>query len=274
MAVKDVGDLWSRYFYVRDITGALADATAVTATLTLPDGTVKSSPADLTVTHPTTGTYLVTYPTALSQLLEHRYYVQATGANACAESGSFFVRSGTSLALISLDDARSNLGYDAGDVNDDEQIRDYLDVVTDLIESKIGPVASRTVTEDVEIWRDFFFTRQPPVSLTSLTPVRTGGIVLNVADYQVLSTGKVVRKDGAWMTSGAWNLYTVVYVSGQTVAPRYLQAARLLLQHLWDTQRPVGLRPNLGGVDAVSAPFSWPNRVVELLTNDTLTGIA
>jgi hypothetical protein len=143
--------------------------------------------------------------------------------------------------------------------------------VTDLIEGEIGAVIPRTVTETVDIWRDTFMVRQPIISLTSLTAVRTGGVGLLAADYQVTSTGKVVRKDGAWLTDAQWGTYTVVYQAGRTtISPRIMQAARVLLQHLWTNQR--GNAPTRDA-DAWTAPFTMPNSVREALSSFKTTGI-
>lgn len=268
MSVYDVGDVWSQFFYVRDSTGALASAGAVTATITLPDATTASP----TVTNPSTGTYLITYSTALTQLGRYGVYVQATGSNACAMSDQFDVRAQT--ALLSLADARATLNYDAGDTSDDEEIRDYLDVATDLLERRIGPVIPRAITEDVQLAGDGFMPRQPPViSLTSLTPVQTLGITLAAADFAVLSTGKVVRKDGLSLYGGWW--YTIVYQAGRqgTVPPRFLQAGRLILKDLWDNQRPKGVRPAIGVDDSIVTGDTWQN-VYTLIGRDVLAGIA
>lgn len=269
MSVLDAGDIWSQPFYVKDTTGALANAGAVTATVTLPDNTTA---AGVTVTNPSTGTYLVTYPTALTQLGRYAVYVQATGSNACAMSDTFDVRAQT--ALLSMADARATLNYDAGDTSDDEEIRDYLDVATDLLERRVGPVIPRAVTEDIRLSGDGFVTSYPPViSITSLTAVQTLGIAYTAADFQALSTGKVVRKDGAWLLGGFW--YTVVYQAGRqgTVPPRFLQACRLILTDLWDNQRPKGIRPGIGVDDSIINGDTWQN-VYTLIGRDVLAGIA
>lgn len=70
---------------VRDAAGALADATAVTCTVTLPDGTT----ATPTPAHPSTGVYTVDYPAPAAGRYVARWV--ATGANASAESQVFRV---------------------------------------------------------------------------------------------------------------------------------------------------------------------------------------
>lgn len=275
MAVLDLGDPWAEYLYVRDINGALANAGALTCTVTFPDQTTTQA---ATITGPSpTGTYLASLAaTVPTQVGRYTWYGQATGANACSMSGAFEVRSSTSTALFSLDDAKGVLNWPAGDLSQDEEIRDAVDVVTSFLEKRIGTILQQTLTETVEIWRDFFYTRQPIVSLTSLTPVRSGGMTLLAADYQVLSNGKVVRKDGAWVTTAPWNLYTAVYVAGRTtVSPKILGAARALLQHFWAaTQRSDFGTPSLGSDDAINVDRLLTPLADELLFGEGSVGIA
>lgn len=274
MAVLDLGDPWAEYLYVKDITGTLADAGALTCVVTFPDQTTTQS---ATITHPSTGTYLASLAaTVPTQVGRYTWAAAATGANACAMSGAFEVRSAASTALLSLDDARATLNWPTTDTLSDEEIRDMLDVVTALIDAKIGAVIPRTVSETVEIWRDYFMVHQPIISLTTLTPVRSGGIVLSASDYTVLSTGKVVRQDGAWIAEAPWNLYTAAYVAGRsTFSALVLGAARDMLQHLWEMQRSDFATPSLGDDESLptnGAPMLTP-RALELLEDELRIGI-
>lgn len=275
MAVLDLGDPWAEYLYVRDITGALANAGALTCTVTFPDQTTTSS---ATITGPApTGTYLASLAaTVPTQVGRYTWAAAATGANACAMSGAFEVRSATSIALLSLDDAKATLNFSTTNFSQDEELRDKIDVVAALIDAEIGAVIPRSVSETVEIWRDFFMVHHPIISLTSLTPIRSGGMTLNASDYTVLSTGKVVRQDGAWVTTAPWNLYTAVYLAGRsTFSPLVLEAARVMLSHLWEPQRGSGVRPGQGQPDELTAtdqPVLTP-RAMELLSTQTRIGI-
>lgn len=239
------------------------NATLLTYTVTLPDLTVQG-PTTLTGA---SGVYTTTAPT--TQTGRYLETWTATGTNADVITTTYDVRGASSLWILSLEDGRAALNM-TKTVNDRE-LMDYLDAVTDLIEGEIGAVLPRSVSETVEIWRDYFVTRQPIISLTSLTPVRSGGITLLAADYAVLSTNKVVRKDGAWIATEPWNLYTAVYQAGRaTINPRIFQAARVLLQHLWLNQR--GSAPTRDA-DAYTPPFTMPNSVREALSKLQSTGI-
>lgn len=238
------------------------NAASVVLTVTLPDQST-TTPA---VANPSTGVYTATGPSSTGG----RYGVRwVTNNPTDAITDQYDVRDSVSIALLSLADARAALNM-TKTVNDGE-LRLYIDATTALIEGEIGAVLPRTVSETVEIWRDFFITRQPIISLTSLTPVRTGGMTLNASDYQVLSTGKVIRKDGAWVSISPWNQYTAVFQAGRTsIDSRIFQAARVLLQHLWLNQR--GTAPTRDA-DAYTVPFTMPNSVREALSKLQTLGI-
>lgn len=242
------------------------NAASVVITVTLPDNSTQTP----SVSNPSTGVYTATGPSTQ----QGRYRVRYVTTNPTDAKSDVYDVYDMSLALLSLADARDTLNYDDGDTQDDEEVLLYVGVATRIIERLIGPVIPRTVTEDVQLEGDGFFTRHPPVqSLTSLTPVRTNGVTYTAADFQVLSTGKIVRKDGAWLLGG-W--YTVVYQAGRTgaVDSDTLQAARVLLKHLWDTQRPQGVRPGLGNDDTFIANYTIPNRVMELIQTQRYIGVS
>lgn len=258
----DLGDAWVGQVLFTSDGSTAADPTTVTCTITLPD---LVTTATATVTQLGTGSYQATY----TPLVDGRFLVRwlGTGANFAAINDQFDVRTAASFTLLSLQDARDTLNYDDADIADDEEIRDYNDVTTRLIERHIGPVIPRTVTEDV-IFSDassWFVVRQPPlISLTSITPVLTNGVAYSVGDFHPVASGKVIRSDANWLVPG---VYTVVYQAGVSgrVDPDVMQAARVLLQHLWATQRGTGSRPGQALDDSFGANYTMPNRVLELL---------
>lgn len=235
MSVFDVGDLWSQYFYVRDTSGTLANAGAVTATLTFPDLTTAAA----TVGAPSpAGTYLVSYPTALLQPGRHTIYVQATGANACAMSDQFDVRASAAVAIISLADARKTLNFPDNYTADDEELRDYIDVASAMIERRYGAVIPRTVTETVSSVNGMWaLSTTPIISITSITGKITGLTSYLTTDVNIRSYSGVLYSTGGYALQPG--PYSIVYQAGRqgVVPPEYLQATRILLQHLWRTQR-------------------------------------
>ena len=95
----DLGDAVTLAIQVRDVNGTLANASAVTLTITLPDGTTTTP----SVTNPTTGNYTATYaPTTAGRYLARWV---ATGTNASAFADDFEVMAAASAAAgITRDD--------------------------------------------------------------------------------------------------------------------------------------------------------------------------
>lgn len=178
------------------------------------------------------------------------------------------------MAILTLAQAREALNltttaYDA-------EVLDYVDAVTDLIEAYIGPVSVQTFTQTLYGDDTFLLSQLPVVSITSIGGTLTGALAYDVTRLTVNPTsGEVRRIDRGTFGGGP---YTIVYTAGRTVIPpRVLQAARVLLQHLWRTQRGSGTaRPGSGdgGTDTFGQSFTMPNRVMELLTTVRVPGIA
>lgn len=173
------------------------------------------------------------------------------------------------MALLTLADAKAQLDIDT--TIHDTELQAYVDSLTAIIERYTGPVENRTVTETVDGRSTLLaVTQVPAVSLTSLTPVLTGGLAIDVADLALDGTTGVIRRlDGGVFYGGPW---TVVYTAGRgDVPPAINLAARILLQHLWRTQYGAA-RGQVGGADdfAVTEPipgfgYAVPNRVLQIL---------
>lgn len=257
----DLGDTVALAVNVTDEAGAPADATDVVCTITLPDGTTQS-PA---VTHEAAGSYSASYtPTSVGH-----YDVGwvATGANASAYTDAFNVYTAGSQ-LLSLADAKDAVNFKTTD--HDAELRYYVAAATSLIEKHVGPILHRPVTEVVAARGGRLrLATTPVVSLTSVAAVLNGGITYDVADLDVSPDGVVLSLDRSPIVP---DRYAVTYVAGRTGAiPHHLlQAARLLVQHLWDTQRGSSSPGRNRGGDTYQAgsAFTMPNRVLELLQWD------
>ena len=81
MATYDIGDVVTLTCTVRDAAGALADAGAITCTITLPDGTTTSP----TPAHPSIGTYTATYTPAAAGRFAVKWVATSTNAGAFAD---------------------------------------------------------------------------------------------------------------------------------------------------------------------------------------------
>jgi len=240
----DLGDVKRIEVEVRDTAGALANAGAVTLTITLPDGTT-SSPA---VSNPSTGLYRVDYLTTVEG--PHRWRMLATGANASAHTDVFEVRAALSPALVSLLAVKAHIN-EMGTTTHDQELRRWIEAATQICESHplygIGPILPRTMVEDHDGGRDVVYLNQTPViSLTGVVPVRTGGTAVTVADLDVnATTGKLQYLTGAAFPSGP---YRFTYRAGYTVIPANVTgAALIIIKGLWETQRGATALPMQAG---------------------------
>ncbi|MEU7400713.1 hypothetical protein [Streptomyces sp. NPDC044948] len=255
-----------------DAGGVPANADSVTLTLTLPDGTT-TSPA---VTNPPTvvGQYSVDY--TATQPGRHTVHWQFAGP-AAAYADVFDVRPTDPGFLFSLADAKKHLNVAAGSTGDDDEIRDWSAATTWIVEHFVGPVARRSVTErhsfttaDTRVLR-----HTPAIALTSVVPVLAGGHSYDPADLDLdPDTGIVQRLDGGVL----YGPLRFNYTAGRAqVRANITGAGRIILQHLWRTQRGSARGPVIAGGDdyAVSEPvagigYAIPNRALELLEPDRL----
>ncbi|MFD7791027.1 head-tail connector protein [Streptomyces sp. NPDC059759] len=172
------------------------------------------------------------------------------------------------MALLTLEQAKAQLDIDSG--VDDVELQAYVDSLTAVIERFVGPVENRTVTEVADGRAAIALTQVPVVSLTSLTPLMTGGVAVGTDEVFVDGdSGVVRRRDGGAFVGGPW---TAVYEAGRgEVPPTINLAARILLQHLWRTQYGASRVPAAGADDwSVNEPvpgfgYAIPNRVLQLL---------
>ncbi|MGW6566444.1 hypothetical protein [Streptomyces sp. NPDC054975] len=175
------------------------------------------------------------------------------------------------MALLTLAQAKATLALPASSTQYDDDLNAYNAALTEVIEGFVGPIDPRAVTELADArGQTLILLRTPALSLTTFTPVGTGGSSVAVADLHLDgSSGAVSRLDGSDWHGGPW---TVTYQAGRlTVPATFGVAARLLLQHWWRT-RYGAARGNAGsGEDFdVNEPvpgfgYAIPNRVLQLL---------
>lgn len=262
-------------FDVRDANGVLANATTATLTVVLPDSTTVN-PA---LTNPSVGRYQVDYQPP--QPGPYQWHFITAGANADAISGSFDVRDPFPPYIVSLADTKQFLNITAS--ADDEEIRGYIESATRVVENIAGPVLPRTYSEVHQSGRIIVLNHAPVISLTSLIPVQTGGITYAVGDLDLDLTTGIVRRIVALTYIGEispfayfWGPLRVTYVAGRRVIPANMTlAARIIIGHLWETQRAQVGRVARGGrfgTDEISfspeVGFAVPRRAIELLDPD------
>lgn len=241
----DLGDTYRLNARNYSAAGDLVTATNMALTITRPDATtVLVDP----VTAVSTGVYDYDYVTTQAGRHLARWVATGTGAGAYVEA--FDVRPADPPYLISLRDAKEVLNMSLTDTTYDEELRIYIEGATRAAEIHRDEVlAKRTVVEEFLLSNrsTVVLTRRPVVSLTSIQNVETGASYSTAGYHLNTSTGKV------WATTGAAldGLIAVTYVAGYAVVPgAFTLAVRLIVQHLWETQRgPMGASRFAGGLD-------------------------
>lgn len=260
MTTYDLGDTVALGIEVRDGDGVLADATAVTCTFTLPDGTTATG----SVLHPSTGSYTVDYVPAQAG----RYLVRwlATGAIVAAHTDTFDVRAAADVPVVSLAEAKRHLNITT--TASDDELRRFLDVATDLCERYAGrPLRRTTVTESHDGGGTVLQLRRPPV--LAVTSATEDGVAVTVLDLVLDGpAGLLYRDDDGATWDGDVQAVSVTYEAGDSAPAADAQQAVLeTLRHLWTTQRGAmgGRNPFQGDEYAAGTGWSLPNRVKELL---------
>ena len=232
----DFGALYPVAVDVYDDAGALTNADTVTLTITLPDGTTVTP----TVTNPptVTGQYRYAYPTTQAG----RHIVKMVTASPVSSWRDVFdVSEDQPPSIMSLADAKMQLGIDPTDTSDDDELRMWIAGTTRAVEmAKNETIARRTVT-----WTGMNYhsdslrlVNVPVISLDSLA-LWDGTHTWDVATDVItdLETGIVEL-----ITSpGLRGRLTATYTAGCAVIPyNIMQASLVLLQHVWESQRGPG----------------------------------
>lgn len=263
----DLGDVVTLEFPVLTAQ-SYVNASAVTLTVTLPDGTAVTP----TVANPPaeTGRYRCDYPTVQAG----RHLVRWTSTTpTSAYTDQFDVRPANPPLMVSLADVKAHLGKSAANVEDDEELRSFVEAATALVEDIRGEVvARRTVVDDINVpggTGALLLPHSPVISLTSVASV-DGATSWDVADLYVDSRTGVVAVQAGSSLSG---MVRFTYVAGYVVVPaNYSLAAKIIAAHLWETQQQPALGPRgpfgTDGPDVMVMPgagYAVPNRALQLL---------
>jgi hypothetical protein len=261
MSIIDLGDpLPDLSVTTYNSSGTPQNATAVVLTITLPDGTTVTP----TVTAAGSGVYTATYtPTMRGR---HVASWVATGTNASARSTTYNVMD-PAAGIIGLADAQAFLN--TFDPDAEEELRGVLEAVSDVCERFTRKTWRRQTyveTYTVGCDQDFIQLRHQPV--LSVTSVVENGVTLSATDYTL--DGRLgLLKRGSRLADVDWlegfQVTVVTYVGGPTggvVPANIMQGCRLLLHHMWTTQRGNALR-GAGTGDDYDPQFGFylPNKV-------------
>jgi hypothetical protein len=264
---------------VRDTaTGALVDPTTLTATIRKPDGT--DLPAYTynpgAVVRDALGTFHLDVPAGdLTADGHYKYKWVSTGPGAGVGVGSFDMHDPFEVQILTLADAKEHLGIAAAVTAHDATIQVWLDTIDENIERAIGgPVVTRAVTERAEATdggRALPLRKRPAVAVTSVTAVATGQAA-DVSDVEIDPNSNVARRRSGlpFLAYAGPPVFTVAYTAGLGLAvPAPVSAAaRIILDHLWETRRGPSVRPSAGGDETSQVfgmAFAIPNRALELL---------
>ena len=254
-----------------DPDGTPATADTATVTVTLPDGTTVTPAAEETST---AGTYRTDHVTTMVGMHTVRWVF--TGP-AHAYTDVLDVQEEAPPAILSLADAKKHLNLPLDDTSEDGEVRFWNVATTRAVEYYTGPIVPRSITEThTERRAAVVVLRHTPVlALVSVEPTHQGGTAYAVDDLVLDgATGEVSRYSGGPL----YGPLQYVYRAGRTVVKENISgAARIILQHLWITQR-AGRRGALpgGGQDySVTEPipglgYAIPNRALNLLEPDRL----
>lgn len=278
----DLGDIFQVAAAIRDVDSSLTDPATAMLTITLPDGTTTTPAVPLPPAE--TGILRIDYQTVQAGL--HRWRLTTT-VPATAHTDVFDVRDTAPAFIFSLSDAKEHLNIPMEHTDDDDELRRFVEAVTEVVENDpewgVGPVAVRPYTDRIGCYDApaLVLHHRPVLSVTSVTAVFDGGTDYDTAGLVVDEQAGIVQRKGArglWFTGGPWD---VVYLAGRRQIPANItHAARIILQHLWSTQRyrdvrrpPTSMTGDL--VDdrrAAGMTFSVPRRAVELLAGQSQAG--
>jgi len=277
----DLGDVIPLGITITDSTGANANASAVTCTITLPDGTTSTG----SVTNPSTGLYNCDF--SPTQTGRHAVRWLATGTNASAYTDEFTVRDYADLGIVGLDEVKAHLNIPTTDTTLDEELRRFIDAATDLAETYVGQVLGRrTFTSELYDGGTEFIRIRNPKAI-SVTSVYENDALVSASNYVLDYTGQRLYRIGsgtlyATNSYGYWvqgmNNISITYVAGYVNPPMAARQGVLeIIRHLWQTQRGSMsvMGRSLGGDELYTTPtYSLPRRAMELLDPTSFPGIA
>lgn len=257
---------------VKDPAGALVTNATVTCAATAPDGT-SSAPG---VTNNGDGTYRVDI--VGNQVGFWLYVFTATGTAQGVDQGQFTIRP-TGIRILSLGEAKRQLNKLTTNTIDDEEIWDYVDMATILLETLVGVLTPRTIVEDHydlcpwDVLRPRF---KPLLSVTSIVEHYVDGTQTSLAgsDYLVDTAGRRVVRVSAglpwpWGKDGTLQYATFTYKAGRsTINTNVRLAAAELVANLWRTTqtRTAPQRPGIqSAIDMIPVTYAIPKRVQEML---------
>lgn len=268
----DLGSVYRIRVSVTDPAGALTNPGTATLTVTLPDGSTETPAVSLPPAE--TGIVIVDYPT--TQAGRHSYVLATTGPQT-AYRDVFDVRTPDAVAIISLADAKRHLNI--SNSTDDGELRDHIESATSIIEFHTNASVLREFVETVTAnGPEVPLRHYPVVEVVSITDV--AGNVVVAADVVDVDEVGIMRMRSGGTFHGTLRITSRAGRSQMPAA--WVQAGKIIVQHLWETQRPRDTRSGattfaeetMSVADAKGRYYSIPRRAVELLQADMSPEVA
>ena len=268
--------------------GALVNATTLTLLVKLAqaDGTFSTTGTYGSPTNDGTGLYHQDVPASdLTGLGHYQYTWTATGTGAGVSFGDFDVFDPIETAVLPLQDGKDALNIPQATTSSDTEIQAYIATIQSNLERMTGgPIVNRSISERAELTSGYTVLQvrqRPLVSVTSIVSVASGQPIDISAGLDLDTNAGTIRRKLGYPFYGPYFTWlpamTVTYVAGwgTSVPAAFGTAARIILQHLWQTQHGPSVRPGMGSEDMTTLPgfgFAIPNQAAELL-NGSVNGV-
>lgn len=272
---------------VRDVTGALVNAGAITLLVKLAqaDGTSATTGTYASPVNDSTGLYHQDIPvTDLAATGHYQYAWTSTGTGAGVSFGDFDVFDPFETSVLPLQDAKDQLNIPQATTTSDSEIQSWIATIESCLEKATGgPLVNRVITgERAEMMSNqtvILVRQRPLVSVTAITSASGGAIDISAGLDLDVGAGTIRRKLGLPFFGPFWSWLpqcNVTYVAGwgTSVPAAFSSFARIVIAHLWTSQRGQATVP-MGGGDMTTIPgfgFAVPNMAAELL-NGSQNGV-
>jgi uncharacterized phiE125 gp8 family phage protein len=146
------------------------------------------------------------------------------------------------MSAVTLDDVKTYLNISTT-TNDAELVR-FLDAAIAAVEDVIGPLATRSVTEEIDSHGHNIVLSHMPVlavSSVSIEPWLGATAIDDTAAWRLNTTTGVLRRkivSGSMPFYGAGSIFTVTYTTGRADTPApVFQAILMQTAEMWRSQR-------------------------------------
>lgn len=252
-----------------DGNNAAFDPSAVTVTITLPDGTNSGA---LSATKVATGSYSYTYTTTETGI--HQFYFAGTGPASIQPSDIFTVIGTATAGLISIQDAKTILNKSGASHVDDLELRGWILSATEIINTQCGYTVPTTFAETTSSVIDsggrqvLMLSKTPVLSVQSIAPTQLNIPQIDISTLVINGDQGIIYLANWWSW---WGPQLVNYTAGRTtVSPSLQQAAALIVQYFWESQRGGGVSNTVAGfggdeTQEFNGMPGFPTRALDLM---------